>query len=57
MKIQPPKKPQRKINMTVRIDPVDLNKLDQILKEENITRRHFIQSVIAQYINQNSKEE
>ncbi|MFD0944680.1 hypothetical protein [Savagea faecisuis] len=57
MKIQPPKKPQRKINMTVRIDPVDLDKLDQILKEENITRSHFIQSVIAQYINQNSKEE
>lgn len=52
MKIQQPKKPQRKINMTVRINPSDLDKLDRILKEENITRSHFVQSVIAQYINQ-----
>ena len=36
MKIQPPKKPQRKINMTVRIDPVDLDKLDQILKKKTL---------------------
>lgn len=56
MKIQPPKKPHRKINMTVRVDPDDLDKLDQILKKENITRSHFIQSVIAQYTNQNSKD-
>jgi len=56
MKIQPISKPQRKVNMTVRVDPNDLEVLDEILKAEKITRSTFIQSVIQQYIQQNNEQ-
>lgn len=43
-------KPKKKVNLTVRVDPDDLKSLDDILKQQGITRSVFLQSVISQYV-------
>lgn len=50
------KKKKPKVNLTVRVDPDDLKELDNILKQQGITRSVFLQSVITQYIERSGKD-
>lgn len=50
------KKKKPKVNLTIRVDPDDLKELDNILKQQGITRSVFLQSVITQYIERSGKD-
>lgn len=44
------KKSEPKVNLTIRVNPSELKALDDILKQQGITRSAFLQSIISQYI-------
>lgn len=50
-------KPKNKVSVTIRVDPDDLKRFDELIKGQQLSRSEVLQSYISGYIDHFDKED